>query len=991
MPRKPTGWQPVSLCRLEAGAPSRGRVFAHAFAFVRVAAVFGLLASLASPVVAPLAAQDFQSKGQASPPSSSSSQSRSGGGGGSAAGQDVFSGATNGFDSGAGGLESVDVPVPAAFAPVVVVAVAPPESGGPEGVAIGANSFSLTRGGNPWTPVMGEFHFSRYPAAEWRGELLKMKAGGIDIVSTYVFWIHHEEVEGKFDWSGDRDLRKFVQTCADVGLNVIVRIGPWSHGEVRNGGFPDWLVAGGVRLRSDDPRYLDKVRVLFDEIGKQLKGLLWKDGGPVVGVQLENEYRGPAEHLLALKKMAIAAGIVVPLYTRTGWPELTSPMPPGEIVPVYGAYAEGFWDREITPMPGNYWTGFRFATTRTDGNIASEALGRANVADPPDVSAYPYLTCEMGGGMMSAYHRRIVVDPRDVESIALVKLGSGSVMPGYYMYHGGVNPDSATGVTLQENQSTAFTNWNDLPEKNYDFQAPLGAAGQVRGQFHLLRRQHLFMHDFGYLLAGMPTVLPAKRPAGKGDNATLRWALRSNGRSGFIFVNNYQRGQSMPIHHGVQFALNLPPVESVSPLPSNIGLKDDQGLDAAEPNAARRAAAAKAESKRMVPVAPVDIPAGAMFIWPFNFDLGNGAILAYSTAQLLCYVDTPDDKARTYFFSEVPGIPPELAFSDITVRMVNNMSGRQRKGDGLVRITNLKTGHAPAITLRSYDGKAISIVVLSYADSLRLYKSEWGDMECVFLSPNLLTVDTDGTLRVFAPTPAPQEVLIYPKPDPKAKGGKLARFGRGALWFLTGVETGGGVFAKLTVPAIPPSSIEVAAENMGAPKIEKIRDAGPARAIPMGKAPKPVPAAPTDADFAAGAAAWNITLSRTTPPAALAATLAATNAILRLRYKGDVARVLLDGKLILDDFYNGAPLDVPLARYADKLAAGAKLTVEILPLRKDAPILLPDSAWPRFIGRPAVAELSKAEIVPTFTHTLPPMADDADGDEKDDAKQKEDK
>jgi beta-galactosidase GanA len=80
---------------------------------------------------------------------------------------------------------------------------------------------------------MGEFHFARYPENEWREELLKMKAGGVDIVSTYVFWIHHEEIEEQFDWSGSRNLRRFIQTCQEAGLKAFVRCGPWDHGEVR--------------------------------------------------------------------------------------------------------------------------------------------------------------------------------------------------------------------------------------------------------------------------------------------------------------------------------------------------------------------------------------------------------------------------------------------------------------------------------------------------------------------------------------------------------------------------------------------------------------------------------------------------------------------------------------------------------------------------------------------------------------------------------------
>lgn len=67
----------------------------------------------------------------------------------------------------------------------------------------------------------------------------------MQIISTYIFWIHHEEVEGQFDWSGQRNLREFVQLCAKHGLYVYPRIGPWAHGEVRNGGLPDWLLKKG--------------------------------------------------------------------------------------------------------------------------------------------------------------------------------------------------------------------------------------------------------------------------------------------------------------------------------------------------------------------------------------------------------------------------------------------------------------------------------------------------------------------------------------------------------------------------------------------------------------------------------------------------------------------------------------------------------------------------------------------------------------------------
>src|SRR5512145_3536365 len=86
----------------------------------------------------------------------------------------------------------------------------------PDGRELLVDQRSLRLDGRPWLPVMGEFHYSRYPAEEWRDELLKMKAGGIDIAASYVFWIHHEEVEGRFDWSERRSLRSFVQRCGEA-------------------------------------------------------------------------------------------------------------------------------------------------------------------------------------------------------------------------------------------------------------------------------------------------------------------------------------------------------------------------------------------------------------------------------------------------------------------------------------------------------------------------------------------------------------------------------------------------------------------------------------------------------------------------------------------------------------------------------------------------------------------------------------------------------
>jgi beta-galactosidase len=157
--------------------------------------------------------------------------------------------------------------------------------------------------------------------------------------------------------------------------------------------------------------------------------------------------------------------------------------------------------------------------------------------------------------MPASYHRRMNYDPRDVEAVVLTQLGGGSSLLGYYMYHGGQNPEGKLS-TLQESQATGYP--NDLPEKSYDFNAPIGEFGQINPQYYWLRRLHLFLHDFGAPLAQMPTTLPDLRPADKNDFTTLRWAVRSDGNSGYVFVNNYQRLQPLPAKTNVQFKLNLP-------------------------------------------------------------------------------------------------------------------------------------------------------------------------------------------------------------------------------------------------------------------------------------------------------------------------------------------------------------------------------------------------------------------------------------------------
>jgi beta-galactosidase GanA len=120
-----------------------------------------------------------------------------------------------------------------------------------------------------------------------------MKAGGLDMVAVYIFWIHHEEIEGKFTFAGRRNVSQFFHLANEVGLKVLARVGPWDHGECRNGGHPDWLLAKRIPLRTNSTAYMGYVEKFYAQLALQLKGMFWKDGGPIVAVQVDNPLLPP--------------------------------------------------------------------------------------------------------------------------------------------------------------------------------------------------------------------------------------------------------------------------------------------------------------------------------------------------------------------------------------------------------------------------------------------------------------------------------------------------------------------------------------------------------------------------------------------------------------------------------------------------------------------------------------------------------------------------
>ncbi|MBT2416752.1 beta-galactosidase [Streptomyces sp. ISL-22] len=585
----------------------------------------------------------------------------------------------------------------------------------------------LTRGGRPWFPVSGEFHYSRYPAGEWEEELLKMKAGGVSAVASYVIWIHHEETEGRIRFDGDRDLRRFAELCARHGLDFIPRVGPWSHAEVRNGGLPDWLLARDCTPRTDDPAYLEPVRTWFAAIAEQLRGLDRGHGGPIIAIQIENELYDQPGHLLTLKRMAQEAGLSAPLWTSTAWGGVQ--LPPDELLPLYGGYPEAFWTEAAGGWPDTCRKHFFFTHQRDDEGIGADLRPTTVRGGAPDAFAdrFPWATCELGGGMAVAYHRRPRLDAADIGALGLTKIGCGSVWQGYYMFHGGTNPLGERS-TLQESHATAYP--NDLPVLTYDFQAPLGEYGQYRPSYDELRLQHLLLADLGHLLAPMESVLPEHRPGGQYDRDTLRWAVRSDGTSGFLFVNNHQPHEPLPDRPDTSFKVEFPDAEGALTLPST----------------------------------PVTVPAGAYFCWPLRLDVA-GVRLEWATAQPVCTVGLAD---RTVLvLAATDGIAPELALDAGTVASVSAPSGDIAETDGRFLVTGLRPGTDALVEVETADGGRVGLLVLDAATARTVYRGEaWGAERLVLCADGIVfdgdevRVHSTAVRPSFAVLPAPEHALV---------------------------------------------------------------------------------------------------------------------------------------------------------------------------------------------------------------------------------------
>lgn len=183
--------------------------------------------------------------------------------------------------------------------------------------------------GKPFQIISGEMHYARIPREYWRDRLKKARAMGLNTVSTYVFWNVHEPKPGAYDFSGGTDVAAFIRMAQEEGLYVILRPGPYSCGEWDLGGFPAWLLADHKTvLRGTDETFLAPAERWLKRLGQELAPLQLARGGPILAVQVENEYGSfgnDKQYMRRIHDVLLAAGFSDSLlYTADGGDELAA-------------------------------------------------------------------------------------------------------------------------------------------------------------------------------------------------------------------------------------------------------------------------------------------------------------------------------------------------------------------------------------------------------------------------------------------------------------------------------------------------------------------------------------------------------------------------------------------------------------------------------------------------------------------------------------------
>lgn len=368
---------------------------------------------------------------------------------------------------------------------VVLTCLSQPAAGEPvnNSERFGVQGRDFVLDGKPLVIKSGDMHYTRIPKAYWQHRLRMLKALGLNTLTTYVFWNMHEPAPGQFDFSGQLDLRAYLQLAQQEGLYVILRPGPYVCSEWEFGGFPAWLLRDqNTVVRSLDPYFMNASQRYLAAVAEQVQGLGIDDGGPIIMTQIENEYGvygGPHDYMRAMRLQFEQAGLPGLKFTSDSY------------------WGQGSIDNELRrgAFPD------LVAALNFGQNENVEAAFRALDRFQPNA---PRFNSEFWFGWFDNVGGRHSRQTPDAGIRNLTWMLDRGISFNVYMTHGGTNFGFMNGANDDRGVYRPVTT-------SYDYDAAIDEAGRPTAKFHALRSLLQSRLPQGQELPPIPT-LPEVRP-----------------------------------------------------------------------------------------------------------------------------------------------------------------------------------------------------------------------------------------------------------------------------------------------------------------------------------------------------------------------------------------------------------------------------------------------------------------------------------------------
>ena len=354
-------------------------------------------------------------------------------------------------------------------------AAAPAATDGLQACPAGTPSFTAGKGtfllnGKPFVVKAAELHYPRIPKAYWEHRIQLCKALGMNTICLYVFWNAHEPQPGVYDFTGQNDLAEFCRLCQQNGLYVILRPGPYVCAEWEMGGLPWWLLKKkDIRLREDDPYFLERVALFEEQVARQVAGLTIQHGGPIIMVQVENEYGSYGTNKAYVSQVR---DIVRRHF--------------GDVTLFQCDWASNFTQNGLDDL---LWT-MNFGT----GANIDQQFERLRQLRPDS----PLMCSEFWSGWFDKWGANHETRPAADMIAGIDEMLSKGISFSLYMTHGGTNWGHWAGAN-----SPGFA-----PDvTSYDYDAPISESGQTTPKYWELRKT-LARYMYGERQAKVPAALP---------------------------------------------------------------------------------------------------------------------------------------------------------------------------------------------------------------------------------------------------------------------------------------------------------------------------------------------------------------------------------------------------------------------------------------------------------------------------------------------------